>query len=117
MIYTERPWGWYEMLGGGSETAGFKLKRICVKPGKRISLQSHKFRSEHWVIIKGAGKVTLGSTEFNVSPNQHVFIPVGEIHRIENIGTLEDLIFIETQTGTYFGEDDIVRYDDDFGRL
>lgn len=110
MYYIEYPWGWYEMLGGGSELAGFKVNRICVKPGKCISLQSHKYRSEHWVIVKGIGKVTLGSLEFSVVSNQHIFIPIGEIHSIENIGSSEDLIFIETQIGSYFGEDDTIFY-------
>lgn len=84
-------------------------------PGRRISLQSHHRRSEHWVIVKGVAKVTVGADEIMMHSNQHVYIPKETLHRIENVGE-EELIFIETQVGDYLGEDDIVRYQDDFGR-
>lgn len=110
-----RPWGWYENIEGDDHT-GFKVKRICVYPGKRLSLQSHNFRSEHWVIVKGRGKMQLGDDILTLTVNQHVYIPKKVLHRIENIGD-ELLEFVETQIGEYLGEDDIIRYQDDFGRM
>ncbi len=108
-----RPWGWYiNIIEGG----GFKVKRIGVYPGKRLSLQSHNCRSEHWVLVKGTAKLQVGKDFHTITKNQHTYIPVGVLHRIENIGE-EDVEFIETQIGDYLGEDDIVRYEDDFGRL
>lgn len=109
-----RPWGWYINIDGG-DNSGYKVKRICVYPGKRLSLQTHNHRSEHWVIVKGTAKVQLGKDIHILRPNQSVYIPIEVLHRIENIG--EDTVeFIETQIGNYLGEDDIVRYEDDFGR-
>ncbi len=108
-----RPWGWYINIIEGS---GFKVKRIGVYPGKRLSLQSHNCRSEHWVLVKGTAKLQVGKDFHTITKNQHTYIPVGVLHRIENIGE-EDVEFIETQIGDYLGEDDIVRYEDDFGRL
>jgi mannose-6-phosphate isomerase-like protein (cupin superfamily) len=109
----ERPWGSFEIL---HEEETIKVKRIIVKPGKRLSLQSHNHRSENWVIIEGNAVVTLDEEEIPRSPNQSVYIPVGAKHRISNPGQ-EDVVFIEVQTGTYFGEDDIIRYQDDFNRV
>lgn len=110
-----RPWGWYLNIEG-NDHSGFKVKRIGVNPGKRLSLQSHYKRSEHWVITKGIAKVQVGMDFITLHVNQHVYIPKETLHRMENIG--EEMVeFIETQIGEYLGEDDIVRYDDDFGRL
>jgi mannose-1-phosphate guanylyltransferase/mannose-6-phosphate isomerase len=110
-----RPWGWYINVEG-TDTSGFKVKRIGVYPGKRLSLQSHKRRSEHWVIAKGKAKVRVGDDELILHVNQHVYIPKGSLHRMENIG--EELVeFVETQIGDYLGEDDIERFEDDFGRV
>ncbi|MCK5058712.1 MAG: phosphomannose isomerase type II C-terminal cupin domain [Candidatus Aminicenantes bacterium] len=113
MNYQEdRPWGSFEIL---HEEECLKVKRILVKPGKRLSLQSHKQRSENWVIIRGDALVTIDEETIPCSANQSIFIPSGIKHRITNVGE-EDVIFIEVQTGSYFGEDDIVRYEDDFKR-
>jgi mannose-1-phosphate guanylyltransferase/mannose-6-phosphate isomerase len=109
-----RPWGWYTNIEG-NDYNGFKVKRIAVYPGKRLSLQSHNQRSEHWVIVKGNAKVTLGDEELFLNKDQNVYIPIGTLHRIENVGD-ELLEFTETQIGDYLGEDDIIRYEDDFGR-
>ena len=112
-----RPWGWFKNVEGvDNGDDGFKIKRIAVYPGKRLSLQSHNFRSEHWVIVKGRAKVTLDTEEIYLEQDQSVYIPLKTLHRIENIG--EGLLeFTETQIGNYLGEDDIIRYEDDFGRL
>jgi mannose-1-phosphate guanylyltransferase/mannose-6-phosphate isomerase len=109
-----RPWGWYKNVEGNDHN-GFKIKRIAVYPGKRLSLQSHNKRSEHWVIVKGSAKVQLGDDILFLNKDQNVYIPVQTLHRIENIGN-ELLEFTETQIGEYLGEDDIIRYEDDFGR-
>ena len=109
-----RPWGWYINVEG-NDHSGYKVKRIGVYPGKRLSLQSHNHRSEHWVITKGMARVQLNDDFVEMGPNEHIFIPVKSLHRMENIG--EEIVeFIETQIGDYLGEDDIVRYEDDFGR-
>lgn len=109
-----RPWGWYINVEG-NDHSGYKVKRIGVYPGKRLSLQSHNHRSEHWVITKGLARVQLNDDFVEMGPNEHIFIPVKSLHRMENIG--EEMVeFIETQIGDYLGEDDIVRYQDDFGR-
>ena len=110
-----RPWGYYVNVEG-KDDSGFKIKRISVYPGKRLSLQSHHFRSEHWVIVKGKAKVEVGREEIYLKKDQHVYIPIQTLHRIENIGD-ELLEFTETQIGNYLGEDDIIRYQDDFGRV
>lgn len=107
-----RPWGWYEVL---IDDDNYKVKRICVNPGEQLSLQRHQMRNEHWTIIQGLGAMTLGQSRFRIETQRYVHIPVGQIHRISNIGK-EHLIFIEVQTGTYFGEDDIERFSDDYGR-
>lgn len=107
-----RPWGTYTVL---QEDVGFKLKRIEVKPGSRLSLQSHKHRSEHWIVVSGKALVTNGEETFELKPNQSTYIPLGNKHRLENPGA-EQLILIEVQCGSYLGEDDIVRYEDVYGR-
>jgi mannose-6-phosphate isomerase len=108
-----RPWGYYQVL---SDMENHKVKRIVVYPGKRLSLQRHRKRSEHWVMISGAGLVTLDDQEILVEPGQSVDIPVGVKHRIFNPGA-EPAVFVEIQMGAYFGEDDIERFEDDFGRV
>ena len=110
-----RPWGFYTSIYG-SDHSGFKVKTISVYPGKKLSLQSHNFRSEHWVMVQGNAKVTLGNDEIILQKDQSVYIPIQTLHRIENIGS-ELLVFTETQIGEYLGEDDIIRYEDDFGRV
>ena len=109
-----RPWGWYINVEG-DDYNGFKIKRIAVYPGKRLSLQSHNNRSEHWVIVKGNAKVQVGNDNILLNADQYIYIPIKTLHRIENIGE-ELLEFTETQIGSYLGEDDIIRYEDDFGR-
>jgi mannose-6-phosphate isomerase-like protein (cupin superfamily) len=108
----ERPWGMYEVLAEGE---GYKVKRIEVKSGQRLSLQSHEKRSEHWVVVAGTARVTVGNQEITLQANQHVNIPVQTLHRVANPGE-ELLIFIEVQSGSYLGEDDIRRYEDDYNR-
>ena len=110
-----RPWGFYINIYG-SDRSGFKVKTISVYPGKKLSLQSHHHRSEHWVIVQGNAKVTVGEKEILLQKDQSVYIPIETLHRIENVGS-EMLEFTETQIGEYLGEDDIVRYEDDFGRV
>ena len=110
-----RPWGWYINIDG-NDNSGFKVKKIGVYPGKRLSLQSHNHRSEHWIIVKGTARVQVGKDFHVLNVNQSVYIPIDVLHRMENIG--EEMVeFIETQIGNYLGEDDIVRYEDDFGRI
>lgn len=112
-LYDERPWGNFTVLDDGDY---FKVKRIEVLPGKRLSYQRHSRRAEHWFVVRGTAKVTLNGAEILVGAGNAIDIPVETAHRVENPDTLETLVFIETQTGDYFGEDDIVRLDDDFGR-
>jgi mannose-6-phosphate isomerase len=107
-----RPWGYYVVL---SDEPDHKVKRIVVYPGKRLSLQRHKHRSEHWVIINGEALVTLNEKEIPLYKGMSIDVPVGAAHRIKNTGR-QDLTFIEIQQGNYFGEDDIERLEDDFGR-
>jgi mannose-6-phosphate isomerase len=111
--YDQRPWGSFTVLDEGEN---YKVKRIEVLPGKRLSYQQHSRRSEHWFVVRGTAKVTLNGNEVLVKSGQSVDIPVGTKHRVENLPDAELLVFIETQTGDYFGEDDIVRHEDDFGR-
>jgi mannose-6-phosphate isomerase-like protein (cupin superfamily) len=111
--FDQRPWGTFTVLD--DECADHKVKRIVVAPGKRLSYQTHQRRAEHWFIVSGVATVTLDGEVFTLEPGQSVDIAIGQAHRCENQGT-EDVVFIEVQTGTYFGEDDIVRLDDDFGR-
>ena len=108
-----RPWGWFESLAIGDR---FQVKRICVIPGAALSLQSHNKRSEHWVVVEGAAKVTIDERINLVTEGQSVFVPLGVKHRIENPGKLP-MILIEVQIGTYLGEDDIIRYEDVYDRI
>jgi len=107
-----RPWGSYTIL---DECDGYKVKRIMVKPGKRLSLQKHYHRSEHWIVVSGTAKVTKGEEEFLVRANESTYISIGEVHRLENMGKIP-LVMIEAQVGEYLGEDDIVRLEDDYKR-
>ncbi len=109
-----RPWGRYDNL---FESDNFKIKKIVVLPQKQLSLQLHYKRSEHWICISGFGEVQIDEKIINLSAEDSVYIPVNTKHRIKNLSFTEDLIFIEVQSGTYFGEDDIVRFEDNFGRL
>jgi mannose-1-phosphate guanylyltransferase/mannose-1-phosphate guanylyltransferase/mannose-6-phosphate isomerase len=107
-----RPWGWYEGVDAG---ARFQVKRIMVKPGRRLSLQLHHHRAEHWIVVSGTARVTRDGEEILVTENQSTFIPLGTVHRLENPGKIP-LHLIEVQSGSYLGEDDIVRLQDDFRR-
>ena len=107
-----RPWGWYETLMRGPQ---FQVKRIMVRSGGRLSLQSHAQRAEHWVVVAGAARVTLGGRVEELGANQSCYVPLGERHRLENPGG-EELHLIEVQSGDYLGEDDITRYDDVYAR-
>ena len=107
-----RPWGTYSVL---ESTERYKMKRIVVKPGKRLSLQKHLHRSEHWVVVSGTATVTVGDKVFLVRPNESTYIPMGEVHRLQNEGRLP-LVIVEVQVGEYTGEDDIIRVEDDFHR-
>jgi mannose-6-phosphate isomerase-like protein (cupin superfamily) len=109
----ERPWCMYEVL---AEDEGYKVKRIVVNAGQRLSLQSHTHRSEHWVIVTGTARATVGDREITLRANQYVIIPTQTRHRIANPGD-EPLVFIEVQSGPYLGEDDITRYEDDYNRV
>lgn len=108
-----RPWGSYEIL---DETERFKVKRIVVNPGAKLSLQMHHHRAEHWVVVKGTAKIICGDKEFMLTEDQSNYIPLGTQHRLENPGVIP-LEIIEIQTGAYLGEDDIVRFDDTYGRV
>lgn len=108
-----RPWGSYTLL---DESGNFKIKRIVVKPGKKLSLQKHMHRSEHWVVVSGTATVTVGEEKRTVRTNESAYIPIACVHRLENEGKI-DLSIIETQVGQYLGEDDIIRLDDVYGRL
>lgn len=109
---SERPWGSYLVL---ADEPDHKVKRITVKPGERLSLQRHQHRAEHWFVVTGNGRVTLDAEQVDLCAGEAVDIPFGTKHRIENIGS-ENLVFVEVQTGSYFGEDDIERFEDDYGR-
>ena len=107
-----RPWGYYESIDSGE---GFQVKRLMIKPGARLSLQRHRRRAEHWVVVSGEAKVTRGDEELRLTANQSTYIPTGARHRLENPGS-EPLFVIEVQSGDYFGEDDIERFADDYRR-
>ncbi|WP_295005759.1 mannose-1-phosphate guanylyltransferase/mannose-6-phosphate isomerase [uncultured Dechloromonas sp.] len=107
-----RPWGWYDGVDSGER---FQVKRICVKPGASLSLQMHHHRAEHWIVVTGTARVTRGEEAFLVSENQSTYIPLGVKHRLENPGIVP-LEMIEVQSGSYLGEDDIVRFEDTYGR-
>jgi mannose-1-phosphate guanylyltransferase len=108
-----RPWGGYTSLHMGER---FQVKRLFVKPGKRLSLQKHHHRSEHWVVVRGTAEATVGETVHTLAENESIHIPVGSVHRLANPGKIL-LEVIEVQVGSYLGEDDIVRMDDEYGRL
>jgi mannose-6-phosphate isomerase len=113
-IYSEdRPWGSFHVI---DEEPGYKVKRIVVNPGGRLSLQSHKHRAEHWTVASGVATVTVGKSVMKLTASQSVDIPKGEIHRLENDGE-ELAVIIEVQFGDYLGEDDIVRYEDVYNRI
>lgn len=114
MEASERPWGSYEVL---SDADDHKVKRIVVEPGKRLSYQRHSKRAEHWFFLQGEGTFVLDDVEHPVIAGEAVDIGIGCAHRIENTSDSQRLVFIEVQHGTYFGEDDIVRLDDDYGRV
>ena len=107
-----RPWGWFESLVIGDR---FQVKRIVVHPGASLSLQSHHHRAEHWIVVEGTAKVTIDEDVRLVSENQSVYIPLGAVHRMENPGKVP-MVLIEVQTGSYLGEDDIIRYEDVYAR-
>ncbi|AUH34934.1 mannose-1-phosphate guanylyltransferase/mannose-6-phosphate isomerase [Paracoccus tegillarcae] len=107
-----RPWGWFETLALAGR---FQVKRIVVKPGAALSLQSHMHRSEHWIVVSGTAKVTVNDHVDLVTENQSIYIPLGAKHRMENPGKVP-MVLIEVQTGAYLGEDDIIRYEDDYAR-
>ena len=107
-----RPWGWFESIAMGPR---FQVKRIVVHPGAALSLQSHHHRAEHWIVVEGTARVTIDDTVTLVTENQSVYIPLGAVHRMENPGKLP-LTLIEVQTGSYLGEDDIIRYEDVYAR-
>ena len=107
-----RPWGWYDSVDNGTR---FQVKRIVVKPGGTLSLQMHHHRAEHWIVVSGTAKVTRGTETFLVTENESTYIPLGTTHRLENPGRVE-LEMIEVQSGSYLGEDDIVRFEDVYGR-
>ncbi len=107
-----RPWGWYDSIDEGGR---FKVKRIQVKPGAAISLQKHHHRAEHWIVVKGTAEITNGEKVLTLTENQSTYIPLGKVHRIKNPGAIA-LEIIEVQSGSYLGEDDIVRLGDDYGR-
>ncbi|HET8761292.1 MAG TPA: mannose-1-phosphate guanylyltransferase/mannose-6-phosphate isomerase, partial [Nitrospiria bacterium] len=109
----QRPWGTYTVLDEGP---GYKIKRITVNPSSRLSLQMHRQRSEHWVVVAGTARVTCGERAYDVKNNESTYIPPHTKHRLENVDPSVPLEIIEVQNGPYLGEDDIVRFDDDFGR-
>ena len=107
-----RPWGWYDSIDEGGR---FKVKRIQVKPGASLSLQKHHHRAEHWIVVTGTAEITNGDKVLTLTENQSTYIPLGEVHRLANPGTIP-LEIIEVQSGSYLGEDDIVRFEDTYGR-
>jgi mannose-1-phosphate guanylyltransferase/mannose-6-phosphate isomerase len=107
-----RPWGYYEGIDAGER---FQVKRICVKPGEKLSLQMHHHRAEHWIVVSGTARVTCGDNVTLLSENESTYIPIGMTHRLENPGKLP-LHLIEVQSGSYLGEDDIVRFEDVYKR-
>jgi mannose-1-phosphate guanylyltransferase/mannose-6-phosphate isomerase len=107
-----RPWGWYDSIDEGGR---FKVKRIQVNPKASLSLQKHHHRAEHWVVVQGTAEITRGSETLLLTENQSTYIPLGDLHRLSNPGNIP-LEIIEVQSGSYLGEDDIVRFDDQYGR-
>jgi mannose-1-phosphate guanylyltransferase/mannose-6-phosphate isomerase len=111
-IQVHRPWGSYQSVDNGDR---HQVKRIIVKPGSRLSLQKHHHRSEHWIVVRGTALVTINDLVKTVHENESIYIPIGAVHRLENPGKIL-LQLIEVQTGSYFGEDDIIRIEDDYRR-
>ena len=111
-LTAHRPWGTYTVLEDGEH---HKIKRIVVKPGGTLSLQMHHHRSEHWVVVEGTANVVNGDADLVLHANQSTYIPAGQKHRLSNLGQ-QDLVLIEVQTGNYLGEDDIIRFEDIYGR-
>jgi mannose-1-phosphate guanylyltransferase/mannose-6-phosphate isomerase len=109
----QRPWGWYDSIENGER---FQVKRIVVNPGASLSLQKHHHRAEHWIVVQGTAEVTRGKETYLLTENESTYIPLGEVHRLHNPGKLP-LEMIEVQSGSYLGEDDIVRMDDNYGRV
>lgn len=118
MASVERPWGDFVVLHTDTAADGVVLKRICVQPMQRLSLQSHAHRSEHWVVVSGIGCAVVGETTLHIGPNSHVFVPQGARHRLLCTHATEPLVLIEVQLGhgPLLREDDIVRYEDDYAR-
>ena len=112
-IMEQRPWGYFVNL---LEEPGYKVKKLVIKPGQRISLQMHNYREEHWIIVQGEGTAIVGDQIKKVRKGDYVYIPKKTKHRLENTGQ-SDLIVIEVQIGDYLGEDDIIRFEDDYGRV
>ena len=110
--FDRRPWGTFTVLDEGQT---YKVKRIEVLPGKRLSYQKHSKRAEHWMVVQGAARVTLDGHDTILNKDDKIDIPLGAAHRVENPGS-DTLVFIEIQSGSYLGEDDIMRLEDDFGR-
>ena len=110
---THRPWGWYDSIDSGDR---FQVKRIVVHPGASLSLQMHHHRAEHWIVVQGTAEVTNGDRTFLLGENESTYIPLGHVHRLTNPGKLP-LEIIEVQSGSYLGEDDIVRFEDSYGRV
>jgi mannose-1-phosphate guanylyltransferase len=108
-----RPWGSYDSIDNGER---FQVKRITVKPGEKLSVQMHHHRAEHWIVVSGTAKVTNGDQTLLLSENQSTYIPIGVVHALENPGRIP-LELIEVQSGSYLGEDDIVRFSDRYGRV
>ena len=108
-----RPWGSYDSIGNGDR---FQVKRITVKPGAKLSLQMHHHRAEHWIVVSGTAHITNGEKEYLLTENQSTYIPLGVVHSLANPGKVP-LELIEIQSGSYLGEDDIVRFEDRYGRV
>jgi len=108
-----RPWGWYDSIDAGPR---FQVKRIVVKPGASLSLQMHHHRAEHWIVVSGTAEVTNGEKTFLLAEDESTYIPLGHTHRLRNPGKVP-LELVEVQSGSYLGEDDIVRFDDTYGRV
>ena len=109
----DRPWGYYLVL---HEDSGYKVKQFVVRPGSRLSLQRHRQRAEHWQVVRGEAAVTRGKEILRLLPGGSIDIPPGTLHRVESVGK-ENLVVIEVQMGEYTGEDDIERFEDDYGRV
>ena len=110
--FDRRPWGSFTVI---DDQRDYKVKRLSVDPGQRLSYQVHSHRAEHWTVVRGTARVTLDGIPFTLHPGDTINIPVGGAHRVENPGD-DEMVFVEVQTGDYFGEDDIVRLEDDYGR-